>query len=456
MLKNCTYDGRNIDFVTENFESDKQNKFTIVVGKNGTGKSRFLRAIIENFVDIKDADIQRSATIRSPWQRPELHISSNPTPSQIIAVSTSPFDRFPIQDRLSVHRNVEEHENYQYLGLRGLGSNNLSLSFMSRTLWALIKAVSSDNTRGQTIQTVLGYLGYSGFIEARFVCALSRNRLEEILTASNPLDDLSRFRSINSDRFISNLRRMEPSEARECLESISYWYISRSKPRLDIRIDASGVVDVEGLGEFNESLLPLFKLGFFQLRDVGLKKQNHDHLIRINDASSGEQCVVMALLGIASHIQDGALVCIDEPEICLHPEWQERYIELLMTTFGQFYGCHFVIATHSPQIIAQLKDENCFVLDLESGITTVASNFNGRSIDFQLARVFKAPGFKNEYLSRVIFDALRVIGSGEQLSADKATEVRTLLPLKSVLNEDDPVKALMEILEKSLDSLRDK
>jgi hypothetical protein len=447
MLRHCKYDGRPLDFVTATSEWDETNRFTVIVGKNGTGKSRLLKAIVENFVDIKEFEWARPSLINTPRRRPEMHISCDIAPSEIIAISTSPFDRFPIQ------RGIEESENYQYLGLRGLGSNNLSLSFMSRTLWALLKAVLSDRARAITLQTVLGYLGYAGFIEARFVGALPRNRLDEMFEAEDPLEPLMHARSANSDRFLYNLRHMPPVEIRQCLRVIRNWYVSRNKPRLDLRIDATGVFDLGTPGGFDESLLPLFKLGFFQLKDVGLQKEGQDLLIRINDASSGEQCVVMALLGIASHIQDGALICIDEPEICLHPEWQERYIELLMTTFGQFRGCHFIIATHSPQIIAKLRDRNCFVLDLESGITTTASALNGRSADFQLARVFRAPGFKNEYLSRVIFDALRVIGSGKELQIDKAVEIMGLLPLKDGLSEDDPVRGLMEILEKSLNAM---
>jgi len=453
MLKNCIYDGRSLHFVTTSSEPNERNKFTIIVGKNGTGKSRFLKAIVENYVDIRDPEFVRPSQINVRWQPPKLDIFCDPIPIEVMAVSTSPFDRFPIQERFPGQRRSSEVENYQYLGLRGLGSNNLSLAFMSRTLWALLKAVLSDPARGKTIETVLGYLGYVGFIEARFVCALPRSRIEEMLAAENPLESPERFRSSNSERFLYNLRHMTPEKLRECLQLVHQWYINRSKPRLDLRIDGAGVAEVDVPGGVGEGIEPLFKLGFFQLRDVGLQKLNRDHLIRINDASSGEQCVVMALLGIASHIRDGALICIDEPEICLHPEWQERYIELLMTTFGQFSNCHFVIATHSPQIIAQLKDENCFVLDLETGITTAASDLNGRSVDFQLARVFKAPGFKNEYLSRVIFDALRVIGSGNSLQADKMAEVKDLLPLKSVLSENDPVRQLMEILEESLNSL---
>lgn len=56
----------------------------------------------------------------------------------------------------------------------------------------------------------------------------------------------------------------------------------------------------------------------------------------IKDASSGEQSIILSILGIASKIKDNSLICIDEPEICLHPEWQEKYIEILTQTFTNY------------------------------------------------------------------------------------------------------------------------
>jgi hypothetical protein len=175
--------------------------------------------------------------------------------------------------------------------------------------------------------------------------------------------------------------------------------------------------------------------------------------ILIGDASSGEQCVVMALLGIASHIRDGAWIFIDEPEVCLHPEWQEKYIELLTDAFKGFSNCHFLIATHSPQIVSKLDDDNCFVLDLEFGTTVPASKLNKRSADFQLANLFRAPGYKNEYLTRELVNALEVIGAGDSLSSDRRKEIYQLLALKDFLEETDPVRKLMEILERSMRAL---
>ena len=313
--------------------------------------------------------------------------------------------------------------------------------------------MTENRDQARTVAQVLAYLGYEDFIEARLVPEIGVSSLVGILDSQNPIEEFESFRrrrvSPFSDKLSYALHAGELNPLK-VIDALKHWKETNRKPRLDVLINSNGVFNLGLSEEIDELTLFLFEIGFFRLRDVGLQKLSIPGKIRINEASSGEQCVVMALLGIASHIQDGALICIDEPEICLHPEWQERYIELLMTTFAQFSHCHFVIATHSPQVVAKLDEENCFVLDLESGNTFPGRELNKRSADFQLANIFRAPGFKNEYLSRELFNALGVIGSGGKLEHNQLKDLNKILALKDLLESSDPVRNLMELLEASL------
>ena len=118
-----------------------------------------------------------------------------------------------------------------------------------------------------------------------------------------------------------------------------------------------------------------------------------------------------------------------------------------MNTFKDYKGCHFLIATHSPQITSKLEDENCYVMSMDDGKLVDASTLNNKSIDFQLAHVFKSPGFKNEYLTRELISLITLISEGkaqEELYSPKITEI---LALKDVIDDDDPVKELIKMVE---------
>lgn len=87
-----------------------------------------------------------------------------------------------------------------------------------------------------------------------------------------------------------------------------------------------------------------------------------DELI-VNQLSDGEKCL-LALAGdlarrlaIANPSLDNPLhgygvVLIDEIELHLHPKWQRAIIPNLAKTFP---NCQFIVTTHSPQVISDLK-----------------------------------------------------------------------------------------------------
>jgi predicted ATP-dependent endonuclease of OLD family len=57
---------------------------------------------------------------------------------------------------------------------------------------------------------------------------------------------------------------------------------------------------------------------------------------------------------------ESGLVLLDEPEISFHPEWQERFPDILAKVV-ELNRCMIVMATHSPTLI---KDQWDSVVEL--------------------------------------------------------------------------------------------
>ena len=165
--------------------------------------------------------------------------------------------------------------------------------------------------------------------------------------------------------------------------------------------------------------------------------------IGLSTFSSGQQCMLLIILGVLSSIENNSLICIDEPEISLHPEWQLEFIKLLQDVFSSFVGCHFLIATHSPQIVSGLRDRNGYVLSLEDKELLQHDSFM-KSADFQLAEVFQSPGFKNEYLIRTLLVIISRISKGEELTSSDVKNLALANSLKEHLDERDPVTYLIK------------
>jgi len=77
--------------------------------------------------------------------------------------------------------------------------------------------------------------------------------------------------------------------------------------------------------------------------------------IRPRQLSSGEQQMVVLAYEILFRAQPNTLVIIDEPEMSLHVLWQDTLIQDLLR-MGAPSDLQFLVATHSPMILAGHKD----------------------------------------------------------------------------------------------------
>lgn len=449
MIHSYSNETRTFNFVSSQVDqSPEENRFTILVGRNGTGKSRLLRSVVINLLrDVVDIGaFSREERINFNAD-PEEKLDYHWHPTRIICASTSPFDRFPLP------RRDQATEGYSYLGLRGLPSANLGLSYMSRVIFSLLNAIYLKRDQGKSIDSVLSYLGYEGKLGVTLQLA-PIGFVDELLSTDDPFAAVHNFLNRNMSSFLTDsspgirsLLNLTEQELWEVVAAGRQIATSALKRRLHITVSRDGLsIGSPGRIDMGNVLL-LARSGLLRLRQVALHRRELNSPIKLHDASSGEQAVVMGLLGIGSHITDGSLICIDEPEVCLHPEWQEKYIELLFNTFRDYRGCHFIIATHSPQIVAQIPKGNCYVMSMEDGIAKSASDYSQRSIDFQLAQVFRAPGFRNEYLSRIALNTFARVSKAKRFDGQSKSDLEILRRMAVEMKATDPLIDLIAALE---------
>lgn len=68
---------------------------------------------------------------------------------------------------------------------------------------------------------------------------------------------------------------------------------------------------------------------------------------------------------LTTPLQCSGIVLIDEIELHLHPEWQRKIVSSLRKTFPNI---QFIITTHSPQVLGEIKDMDIFKLIIEDGL----------------------------------------------------------------------------------------
>lgn len=390
------------------------NSAVIVLGKNGEGKSRLLVELI-----------------------PEAKYYNY---DNVIAVSTSPFDKFPI-------RKEFKGIKYNYVGVKGGSSGNSILSLISTASLGLL---DYKKNKDNSIEKILSFLGASSEVEYVFKLNTTHSQLYT-------------QRNLFGKNIYSTKAAGAEEKKLECTDEEFYLidkYLGILNNSIDsnknfrIRLHIGEIAYIRNQFEknynINELVQLLLRFNIIKLIDFRIEKKDLGWM-SLRLASSGEQCILLSLLGITSNIDNNSLILIDEPEISLHPEWQERYITLMMQLFEKFYNCMFVIATHSPQMVSKLSPSRSFIYMIQSDELLDASEYSKRSSDFQLANLFCAPGYKNEYLTRVLISFLTE--PLEYINTSKMDEINSIISLKKSVDPLDPVHKLIELAQKVLSRL---
>lgn len=387
----------------------ESNSAVVVLGQNGEGKSRLL-------VDL-------------------INKASNYDYHNVIAVSTSPFDKFPI-------RKSFKEIKYNYIGVKGSGAGNSILSLISSASLGLLKYNESNDG---DIEKILDFLGSSSEVEYVFKLNVQASKIYKSKGASGGYT--YSIQVVGSEEKQINCSDEEYEMIVNYLHMLNKSVDNNKNFKVRLQIGKIAYIrnQYERTYDISELVSLLLSFNLIKLIDFRIEKFDFGWM-SLRLASSGEQCILLSLLGIAANISDNTLILIDEPEISLHPEWQEKYISLLMNIFERYQSCLFVMATHSPQIVSKLNPRGSYIYTIQNDELLDAYEYVKRSSDFQLASLFSAPGYKNEYLTRVLISFLT--SPEEYIKDGRISDVKNIISLKGSLESSDPVLKLMDIASK--------
>lgn len=474
-----------LDFNFENkkiiLSQDKQDLnddhiFTILTGKNGSGKSRLLVNILSVYLSYDFGKTYKNK------------------PQKIISISNIKNDKFPLE--------INSPKNYHYIGQKNYPSaKTLDRFYVFKNIFSNIKI--NRNSICQTFE----YLNLKSEIKVEFKSLTPSPYIEINNLISTRLDLYDKFNSLfkkyltpesqtNFEKYFDGLvdlniknyskysiinknfinekliakidydSSLDPKITHEKIESLlqknEILFIQCLTKihsddvlitdnifnklieiiiieKMDFKFKKFGYDFKDHITpKYIENLFIFLNLELIRISDIWISRIDSNENIKFYDLSSGQQSLLNIMLGISGIIEDNSLICIDEPEVNLHPEWQTEFIVKLQNIFNYIKGCHFIIATHSPQIVSGLKSEHGYIVDLEENKTYEAKEYSTRSADFQLAKIFKSPGYNNEYILKLCFHLLSLIKEDQNPTSDDLIALQEINDFKENLKNDDP------------------
>lgn len=171
-------------------------------------------------------------------------------------------------------------------------------------------------------------------------------------------------------------------------------------------------------------------------RNITLFTNSSGDEFDINELSSGEKQLFLRTLAIKMLNPENSIILIDEPELSLHPKWQQRIVDVYKK-IGK--NNQIIIATHSPHILGSVKKENIILLDRsDDGKIMIKTDEDlydsyGQPTDRVLKDIMGLESTRNPKIFKLLEEAGELIDKDEYESEkfkNKYNELREMLGSK--------------------------
>jgi predicted ATPase len=376
------------------FESEELSNFTVITGKNGTGKSQLVYCIDQSQKSIETPNGIFNLEFEPKSERIQIsdliYESSGSVDTNAITAKLknyySEFEKIKVNNKLlydsllknNVHlRDFIKYDASQTTNLlkienlkeycaniirerrRGFKGQHLS---ENEVLKIFKDSLSLDIELFDIFKTIKNY-------KNKYPSSFDRNDFFKTPFPEKYIDDSDMFKSKVETIFLSYLKRRHENdylnfrnqncgESHNVIKGVDFeklypapWNLINKildENKISIRIKGYQVSD------YAEDII----------MDVLFTKEGVSDFITFNDLSSGEKVIIGLIAKLFTEqyyltdLKFPELIVLDEPDKSLHPEMSKLLINVLYKSFVERLGIKVIMTTHSPSTVA-LTPEEC-------------------------------------------------------------------------------------------------
>ena len=368
--------------ISINFEkNDKPLDLVVLAGSNGSGKTRVLESILKYFQDYLDYK-QNNIEVGIFYEEKEKNCISN---VQNFFYGLKNFSYHEVNNPLyEIHIEIKNKlDILPKIIYVPTEINFQKMNVASTTLVQEYKFINIVNTN--LIKDIPSY------IATKMISAMLKNKNEKVGDVQKKVFD----------------------EINEIFENLN----------IDVKVE-----DISQDG-----------------RNITLFTNSAGDKFDINELSSGEKQLFLRTLAIRMLNPENSIILIDEPELSLHPKWQQRIVDVYRK-IGK--NNQIIIATHSPHILGSVKKENIMLLDKDDEGKIVVRTGDelydsyGQPTDRVLKDIMGLETTRNPKVFKLLEEAGELVDKNEYESEEFKTKYKKL---REILGNKDEDLLLMDM-----------
>ncbi|MGG0494843.1 AAA family ATPase [Priestia megaterium] len=456
-----------VDFVSEDKEYKNNFPFTtLIIGANGTRKSTILSYIQKIFDEAytfrvgkkKSYDIlsmgyfklkytvgNREYTIEGEGKKRTFYLGNDKISFDRLSLPNKTIvSTYSVNDRFTQRKDpsILEKSHYDYLGMRTT-KTQINLNKLSERVFLNILRSSIESDFLNDLNSLTDFLKLDPFLKLNIKLENGFHNLIKNIDSLSDSKLLNKNITYQEIVDLDNLMNYDPHY---------YDFMENNNNTLSITIDLKDSEKYEKQVDIFYSIINFVHKRILTFDSLMIKKEE---FFNIESASSGENHFFVTMVNILSRIQDSSLIIIDEPEISLHPNWQLKYIRAMRNIFKKYATCHFIMATHSHFLVADLTPSDSSIVSMQSSNNSdenmlYSKDTFGWSTENILYNIFHVKTPQNYYIESELTELLGLISNKSQdLAKIKDIIYRlSLLPL----HEDDPTRLILNQASRYVDN----
>ena len=218
------------------------------------------------------------------------------------------------------------------------------------------------------------------------------------------------------------------------------------------------IINLEENKELLKNLAPWIQVEFFNDKDISFYSLSYGQKFLVKFLYN----LLNQLNNLTSHPEyKNIIILIDEVELGLHPQWQKKYLSILLKVLktkieGFDFNYNIFCATHSPFILSDLPKENVIFLKNGKQDKSVDINPFGANIHTLLSHgFFMKDGLMGEFAKGKINTIIQNLNDKEY-TLDEEDKKQLLLTINSIGEEFLKLKLLDMYYKKFDDALTKK